>query len=139
MTTIDSHCFIPTPAWLLTLRQSTQQHPIHAPLTTITAGGTNHALIYSHYGQIGRLRPTSEPLPAVMATDKHALLNEMPRVEDCGFRMLQPHELKLAMGFDSSYIITGNKREEVKQIGNAVACRVMEAISLRCVTALIAS
>lgn len=125
--------------WMLTLRQSAQQRPVDDPLSTVSAGGNNHALIYSYYGQTDTLQPTSEPLPTVMATDKHALINEMPRVEDCGFRMLEPHELKLAMGFDDSYIVTGNKRDQVKQIGNAVACPVMEAISRRCVEALLAS
>lgn len=133
-----THHALITP-WMLTLRQSAQQRPIDEPLSTVSAGGNNHALIYSYYGQTDTLQPTSNPLPTVVGTEKHALINEMPRVEDCGFRMLEPHELKLAMGFDDSYIVTGNKRDQVKQIGNAVACPVMEAISRRCVEALLAS
>lgn len=49
-------------------------------------------------------------------------------VEDCGFRMLQPHEIGAGMAFPQSYIVTGNKRERVKQYGNAVTPPVMRWI-----------
>ena len=39
---------------------------------------------------------------------------------DIRFRMLKPHELAAAMSFDSSYKFSGNREEQVRQIGNAV-------------------
>ena len=42
--------------------------------------------------------------------------------------MLQPHELKQAMGFDPDYVITGNRGEQVKQIGNAWEVRKATAL-----------
>jgi DNA (cytosine-5)-methyltransferase 1 len=46
--------------------------------------------------------------------------DEELRVEDCYFRMLQPHEIGRAMAFPDSYQVLGNKRDRVKQYGNAV-------------------
>ncbi len=43
-----------------------------------------------------------------------------PAVEDCYFRMLEPHEIKAGMAFPTGYVILGSKREQVRQAGNAV-------------------
>ena len=56
---------------------------------------------------------------------------EVPAVEDCGFRMLQPHEIQAAMAFPADYVVTGNKREKVKQLGNAVTPPVMAELLKR--------
>ncbi|MGH2478150.1 MAG: YopX family protein [Ktedonobacteraceae bacterium] len=61
---------------------------------------------------------------------------ENPEPEDCGFRMLEPHEIKAAMAFPASYIITGTRRERVKQAGNAVTPPVMELLMRRCMASL---
>lgn len=49
------------------------------------------------------------------------------------WRMLQPHELKLAH-FPKSYTFTGNKTQIVKQIGNAVPYRTARALVLASIT-----
>ena len=41
-------------------------------------------------------------------------------VDDAGFRMLEPHEIQLGMGFAADYLLLGSKRDKVKQAGNAV-------------------
>ena len=41
-------------------------------------------------------------------------------VDDAGFRMLEPHEIQLGMGFAADYHLVGSKRDKVKQAGNAV-------------------
>lgn len=41
-------------------------------------------------------------------------------VEDATFRMLEPHEIQAAMAFRTDYTVLGNRRERVKQLGNAV-------------------
>lgn len=41
-------------------------------------------------------------------------------IDDCLFRMLEPHEIKLGMAFSRSYVLLGNKRDQVKLAGNAV-------------------
>ena len=47
---------------------------------------------------------------------------------DIRFRMLKPHELAKAMSFDDDYKFTGNREQQVKQIGNAVAVRTAQAL-----------
>jgi len=74
----------------------------------------------AYYGNQPTYARTSEPLPTLTTVDRHALITPEEMLPDCGFRMLVPQELKLAMSFPQSYIITGNKSEQVKQIGNAV-------------------
>lgn len=58
------------------------------------------------------------------------------RVEDCGFRMLQPSEIQRAMAFPQEYTILGNKKDQVRQLGNAVTPPVMEFIFRRCLASL---
>ena len=66
------------------------------PLATVTAGGYHHMLVRNN-----------EPV-------------QPPAVEDCTFRMLAIPEIQAAMAFRPDYVVTGNKREQVKQLGNGV-------------------
>lgn len=50
----------------------------------------------------------------------------------------EPEELKRGMAFADDYIITGNKRERVRQVGNAVTPPVAAWIAQRCVESLTA-
>jgi DNA (cytosine-5)-methyltransferase 1 len=77
------------------------------PLSTVTAGGNHHALLHPH-----------------------------AEVEACRLRMLQPHEIQAAMGFDEAYVVKGNKREKIRQLGNAVTPPVMRWIVSRCLESL---
>lgn len=55
----------------------------------------------------------------------------------CGFRMLEPHEIHAGMAFVPDYVVLGNKREKVKQLGNAVtppAAEVLVAALVECIT-----
>ncbi|MEY8019076.1 DNA cytosine methyltransferase [Mycobacterium servetii] len=47
---------------------------------------------------------------------------------DVYFRMLEPHEIGRAMAFGDSYVVVGNKRQRVRQYGNAVTPPVAEVI-----------
>lgn len=208
-----------------TSRSHTSTHPIDAPLSTVSAGGTHHALVAptliqtgygeapgqaprvldlakplgvvvaggakhalvsaflaKHYGGVVGHRP-DRPLGAVTTVDHHSPVTvdlepepadldrarqvaaflvayygsekdgQSPRrplrtvptvdrfglvtveiegwpyvVADIGLRMLQPRELARAQGFPDSYILTGNKREQVARIGNSVCPPVVEAL-----------
>jgi DNA (cytosine-5)-methyltransferase 1 len=89
-------------------------------------------------------RSVAEPASAIATLAQHALVGHAARpadvaVEDCRFRMLQPHELQAAQGFPEDYVLTGTKRDKVAQIGNAVSApseaqlvaRVIDAIGGR--------
>jgi DNA (cytosine-5)-methyltransferase 1 len=86
-------------------------------------------LLTKYYGTASSAQSVDDPLDTVTAKARFALVE--PKAEgqriDIRFRMLQPHELAAAMGFDN-YNFTGNKTEQVKQIGNAVPVREAKAI-----------
>jgi DNA (cytosine-5)-methyltransferase 1 len=66
-------------------------------------------------------KDVSEPLDTFTASgNHHGLMGVVPAVEDCTFRMLEPHEVTWGMAFPRTYQMTGTKREQVKQAGNAV-------------------
>lgn len=69
--------------------------------------------------------PVSAPVPTITTRDRFALVQ--PAGMDIFFRMLQPHELAAAMGFES-YEFAGTKTERVRQIGNAVPVHTAEAL-----------
>lgn len=90
-------------------------------------------------GQAPRTHSIAAPTPSIAATGHINLVQgvEDLRGYDILFRMLEPHELAAAMGFDGDgrhYTFAGTKTEQIKQIGNAVSVRKMKA----CVMALMA-
>jgi DNA (cytosine-5)-methyltransferase 1 len=120
--------------------------PIEDPVPTVPTRD-RHALvlapfIVSYYtrltGQQAAVSGLDEPAPTVPGRAVHYLAQpgETPAVEDCGFRMLQPHEIGAAMAFPSSYKVLGTQREQVKQYGNAVTPPVMGVLVRRCLDVL---
>jgi len=113
------------------------------PLGTITATD-HHSLVVpflaSYYNGRDAVHPVTEAMGTVSTVDRHALVvpeaSDEPRVEDCGFRMLVPHEIKAAMAFPSDYILLGNQRQQVRLLGNAVTPPVMSMLFQRCVETL---
>lgn len=93
--------------------------------------------IVSHYGT-NNASPIDRPVPSVTTVDRHEFVapNGDLRVEDCYFRMLQPHEIGRAMAFPTDYTVLGNKRDRVKQYGNAVTPPAMSTLIERQVQAM---
>lgn len=100
------------------------------PLGTFPAGHRGELalcepFLTKYYGCGDGARPVTEPLDTVTTKDRFALVQ--PKGIDILFRMLQPHELAAAMGFEG-YEFTGTKTDQVRQIGNAVAVEPAEAL-----------
>lgn len=101
-----------------------------------------YALVVKNYGDgsdpsMGHF-PT-EPFGAVTTKDHHSIVetDHVPvAVEDCGFRMLEPHEIQAAMAFPREFKVLGNKRDRVRQLGNAVTPPVLKILMERCVESL---
>jgi DNA (cytosine-5)-methyltransferase 1 len=90
------------------------------------------------YYNTGNARDLEQPFGTVVTHDRNGLV--MPDgelcVEDCGFRMIQPHEIQRVMAFPSDYVVLGSSRDKVRQLGNALTPPVMKMIMERCVATL---
>jgi DNA (cytosine-5)-methyltransferase 1 len=101
------------------------------------------ARIYAY--DTGQLRdPGREPLPTQTSVEGDGLLAgphfadfELPDVEECLSRMLEPHEIAAGMAFAADYIVLGTKRQRVQGLGNAVtppAAEVIVSALVECIT-----
>lgn len=137
--------------------EASRSKSLDEPMPTICGNRGDVALISPSLlpqQSAGALRPISEPVPTVATSGAIALVvpellklsgmsaTSRPVVEiggqryllDIRFRMLQPHELALAQGFPKHYQFTGNKSDQVKQIGNAVPRRLARALVAATIT-----
>lgn len=95
--------------------------PQREPLPTVVSEGANHGVVIPLRNN-NTPKPTSDPFDTFAASGTHHALatNTTINIEDCLFRMLSPHEIKLGMAFPEEYLLLGNKREQVRMAGNAV-------------------
>lgn len=111
------------------------------PLPTITGANRGElAFITAQFGeregQAPRTHSLDQPLPVGPTLGQGGLVEPVEHY-DILFRMLEPHELAAAMGFnteDQEYEFAGTKTDKIKQIGNAVSVAKMKA----CVGAIMA-
>jgi DNA (cytosine-5)-methyltransferase 1 len=121
---------------------------VHHPLRTLVGGGNHESLLMPYYGS-SKPQSLNQPIGTLTTVDRYAMITlrgqnapkdvydpldtfaangnhhalmgvNPPAVEDCTFRMLEPHEVTWGMAFPKDYVMTGTKREQVKQSGNAV-------------------
>jgi len=95
--------------------------------TGIVTGESWNSFIASYYNGSNCTKHFTEAAGTVTTGDRLSLVNySKPNIEDCYYRMLKPPEIKLAMAFEKDYVVLGNGRDQVKQLGNAVTPPVME-------------
>ena len=112
--------------------------PLHSPKRAvatiqraeraISSLGTKEPFLIVYYGTDGSggWQPIDRPLRTVTTIDRFAFVK--PTNMGYMMRMLQPEELKAAMGFPRAYRLeVGTRREKVKLMGNAVCPPVMKA------------
>lgn len=138
ITTKARHCVVEPIVQPFTLGQQTcsAARPVSEPIATVATAGAValiEPMIVKYYGTGGTAAVT-EPLSTVTTKERFALvlpvitIGDQRWLVDFRFRMLQPHELAGAQGFPKWYKFTGNKTEQVKQIGNAVPCGMAKAL-----------
>lgn len=121
--------------------------PVEEVARTITTKGHQSLVTlpfltdYHGDGRPWQARGVDQPMGTVETRDRRALIEPAVAAEDCGFRMLEPHEIGRAMAFPDDYVVLGNKRERVRQYGNAVTPPVMggpgsDGILTRCIASL---
>ncbi len=123
-------------AFLLGQQSCAAARSVSHPMPTIaTAGAIALAVPFvTKFNGTGGAKDVEQPLDTITTKDRFGLCLPVVDIEgqtfrlDVLFRMLQPHELKAAMGFPAEYRFAGNKGEQVKQIGNAVPVGTAEAL-----------
>lgn len=110
--------------------------PVTEPIRTLTTAG-HQSLLLPYYTN-GTARPVAEPMGTVSTVDRYGLLRPCGDidVQNVRFRMLEPHEIATAMAFNGGYIVLGNKRQKVRQYGNAVTPPAAEVIGKALVEAI---
>jgi len=86
----------------------------------------------TNYHGNGSVHPIDAPVPTFGTKQQIGLIQPVLNgwKLDIRFRMLQPHELAGAMGFDPKYGFQGTREQVVRQIGNAVAVNMAKALCL---------
>lgn len=144
ITTSDSHALLRAPFITSNYGQGKANESSDALGTVTTV--QNHgilsvskfdAFLQAYYGSGISTRSLGDPVNVISTIDRMGLISEMqPKVEDCYYRMLLPHEIQGAMAFPDDYIILGNSKQKVKQLGNAVTPPVMKWITKRVIKSL---
>jgi DNA (cytosine-5)-methyltransferase 1 len=128
ITTAGHQSLIATPGSHLLMEYygNGQMHPVSKAIPTISTTD-RFAMVTTMRGTspehlAASNAPTTDPFGTFSAGGQHHAITEwtVPEIEDCEFRMLEPYEISAGMAFPKTYIMTGNKREQVKQAGNAV-------------------
>lgn len=112
--------------------------PVTDPTRTMTTKGNQFLVepFLTDYHGNGVARPVSRPFGALDTGDRNNLVVPEVDIDNCGFRMLEPHEIGAAMAFPDTYTVLGTKRDRVRQYGNAVTPPVMDKILQRCIDSL---
>ncbi|MEU1312195.1 DNA cytosine methyltransferase [Streptomyces cinnamoneus] len=117
------------PPYMVELRGGSSSHrAISEPLATVCASGNHHGIVTAPdlvvpYYSNGTASPVSRPMPTVTTVERHGALygGTVTSVEECRFRMLEPHEYAAAMAFPADYrLLANDKRTRVLMLGNAV-------------------
>ena len=153
ITTQDHNSLVVPPAFLTSYYgDEASNHSLSEPVGTVTTLD-RHALVtspapnpfilsyYTRDRADQNSSSISDALGTMAAQPRHYIVQPDEtsvkiKVEECGFRMLQPKEIGRAMAFPDEYIVIGNSREKVRQYGNAVTPPVMEMIMRRCLATL---
>jgi DNA (cytosine-5)-methyltransferase 1 len=124
MTTRETSALV-VPYYGASQSAQTAEKPI-GTLTTVD----RYALIQRHNSSKGdggeMITPASEVMRTLTTSGHQSLLTPgdikvaEAHVDDCLFRMLEPHEVAAGMAFPADYIWGGTRRERVKLCGNAV-------------------
>lgn len=96
-----------------------------------------NSFITSYYNGSHCIKHFTEPVGTQTVHERHSLVTyQKPRLEDCYYRMLKPHEIQSAMAFQPDYTVLGSGKDKVKQLGNAVTPPVMKWLIQQCIESL---
>ena len=112
--------------------------PVDKPAPTIATSGairmvTPIIIDMSHPGESssGRVSSADSPVKTITTRNNTAAVFPMledGRIIDIYIRMLKPSELAAAHSFPADYLLTGNRGQQIKQIGNSVPVQTAAAM-----------
>ena len=107
--------------------------PASEPMPTVACKGAIRLVepIVTDNANGGIIRGSKEPINTITLKDQHMMalpVLEDGRRIDILMRMLTPRELARAHSVPDDFVITGNKTEQTKQIGNSVPVRTARAL-----------
>lgn len=108
--------------------------PVGEEMRTLTTTGHQSLVSWESWAALyaydAGVRDILAALPTQTTVEGDALLTgtALPAVDDCLFRMLEPDEIGRGMAFRGDYVVLGNRRERVRQYGNAVTPPAAEVI-----------
>ena len=107
--------------------------PATEPIPTVACKGAVRVIepVVIDNANGGIIRGSQEPLNTVTLKDQHMMalpVLEDGRRIDIFIRMLTPRELARAHSVPDDFVITGNKTEQTKQVGNSVPVRTARAL-----------
>lgn len=115
-----------TPGWARTLEKPTGTITTSDSQALFSTDKMSSFLSY-YYSGSNQYSSVTEPVSTVTTNDRAALTQPNGvKIEDCYYRMLRDHEVQAAMAFPEDYIILGNAKQKINQLGNAVTPPVME-------------
>lgn len=100
--------------------------PVDEPVGTLTTVDRYALIQRMNSGGAEMTTPAAEYLRTLTTAGHQSLITPgdieaaAAQVDDCLFRMLEPHEVAAGMAFPRDYIWSGTRRERVKLAGNAV-------------------
>lgn len=108
-------------------------HSVNEPCPTIATKGAIRLItpFVVDNANGGIIRGSDEPLNTVTVKDQHMgvfPILEDGRIIDIYIRMLKPSELAAAHSFPADYVLTGNRGQQIKQIGNSVPVKTAAAM-----------
>lgn len=135
ITTSDSHGVLGVP-FIVENKGMSMSRGMDQAMSTLTTK-LSHGILstesvnafFSYYYSKAQSSGISDPIGTMSTRDRVALVLSSPEsieLEDCTYRMIQPHEVQRAMAFEEDYIVLGSGKDKVKQLGNAVTPPAME-------------
>jgi len=106
--------------------RSETAHPTGKALGTLTTVDKYALVMRNNNGGAEMLTPAAEYLRTLTTAGHQSLITPgdikaaEAMVDDCLFRMLEPHEVAAGMAFPGDYLWSGTRRERVRMAGNAV-------------------
>ena len=130
--TTKDHVSLITPM-VLGQQGGAECRPIDCPAPTIATSGAIRLItpFVVDNANGGIIRGAEEPMNTVTVKDQHMGVFPMledGRIIDIYIRMLKPSELAAAHSFPADYVLTGNRGQQIKQIGNSVPVRTAAAM-----------